>query len=80
MPSTVEALKKLGVENPFREELKTPPQVEKELSKEQKKELAKFTKTVVIGHAVVPSSARGEPVDLSSVSEFSEIVEDGEAN
>jgi hypothetical protein len=74
---TLQALKALGVKSPTREELKTPPQIEKELSKDQKKELAKLTKTVVIGHTVVPATARGESVDVSGANDFQEFLQNG---
>lgn len=75
----LKALEDLGVTSPTRSELKTPPQIEKELPKDKRKELTKLTKTVVLGHTVVPATARGEAVDISSINDFKEFS-DGEAN
>lgn len=55
--------------------LKTPPQVEKELPKERRKELADLCETMVIGWKVVPVTGKGKAVDFNDVSEFSTITE-----
>lgn len=57
--------------------LRTPPQVEKSLPKEDRKLLSDYTERRVVGYKVVPESSRGIAVDILStdLSEFSEIEE-----
>lgn len=71
---TLKVLKKLGISKSLatKTELKSPAQLEKELSKEQKASIQKVCKAFPIGYNVVPNSGRGESIDFS-VSEFDSV-------
>lgn len=74
-----ELLQTLGVdrERATRKVLLTPPQLEKEFP-DKKKEIGKLCTSDVIGYSVVPESHRGKAVDVSAISEFTEIENDGD--
>lgn len=74
----VEVLEGLGVDRKIVvvESIKTPPQLEKELP--DKKIIAPLTKRNPTGFKVVPITARGAHVDLSTVTEFEPIIEEEE--
>ncbi len=57
--------------DPFEEpKLKSPAQIEKELNKDQKKELGEMTVTVSSGHTLVPASDKRPAVHLALAGEF----------
>lgn len=78
--ATFGALETLGLsKDEFLEEpeLKSPAQVEKLLKGKDKKAIGTLVKQVVVGYKVVPTSAKGEPVDLTGKDDF-EVFEEEE--
>ncbi len=60
--------------DPFEEpKMKSPAQLEKELNKDQKKELGEMTVTVSSGHTLVPETDKRPAVHLALASEFALI-------
>lgn len=72
---TLKVLKKLGISKTLALEspkLKTPPQLEKVLSKEQKKSIESICKRFPVGYNVVPETAKGK-AESFIVSEFDSV-------
>lgn len=63
----------LGVEPREQPSLKSPAQLEKELNKEQKKEMAQFVITVSSGHTLAPESDKRQAVHQALATEFAVI-------
>jgi hypothetical protein len=75
---TLRALEELGVSRKLatEEKLKSPTQLEKELG-DKKQAISAIVTRRETGFKVVPTSERGESVDVSSITEFERIEDDG---